>query len=80
MTLAIYKQLERDGTKLHVERRESTKQTMLIRWLVDAQNAVQIEHGDVRQRDKVKKKNKQMGWPTSGLRGVAPRHLGSHSS
>jgi hypothetical protein len=24
---------------------------------VGAQNAVQIEHGDVRQRDKVKKKN-----------------------
>jgi hypothetical protein len=49
------------------------------RKLFGAQNAVQIEHGDVRQRDKVKKKNNN--WlAQSGLRGVAPRHLGSYSS
>jgi hypothetical protein len=33
------------------------------RRFVGAQNAVQIEHDDVRQRDKVKKKNKQMAGP-----------------
>jgi hypothetical protein len=63
MTLAIYKQLERDGTKLHVERRESSK-TNNVDWrLVGAQNAVQTEHGGIRQRDKVKKKNKQLAGP-----------------
>jgi hypothetical protein len=43
------------------------------RKLVGAQNAVQIEHGDVRQRDKVKKKNNNwlaQIWPT--WRSAAP--------
>jgi hypothetical protein len=85
MTLAIYKQLQRDGTKLHVEWRESIKQTMLIRRLSDAPSTVRSRPVMSRQRDKVKKKNKQLARqkirPTkSGTRGEAPRYLGSHSA
>jgi hypothetical protein len=65
MTLAIYKQLQRDGTKLHAERPRSSKQTMLIEGLTTP------DFGTDRapQREKVNKKRiKQLAGPSD----VAP--------
>jgi hypothetical protein len=59
MTLALYKQLQRDGMKLNAERARSSKQTMLIRGCRHPERGTESSVPPP-QRDKLKKKNKKL--------------------